>query len=208
MRGALSPRQKHEEFYRTPLGLSRDIKDALYTSVTDIIAVATDELNRRDASNVSPGAFAGVANRETRLKYNEEDIDYNDDGTVKRRTYGVYQGDNPLSSSGVEIATTEFAGLLLNHLKSVSKYGKFDVRGPIPLDAYAYAAWMHNAGSDATKSLAKYGMDWQATIARNTAAYKASPDSSGAKYMVERMIPYGNAVLSLVSQYPTAKLVS
>lgn len=197
--------ETHKAQYRKPDGtLSDDSADAIRVRPSDIVAAASPLWGQR-----APGFFAGVNARETNGAINEEDTDYRDDGSIKAKTYGPFQSDDPSDSitdpAQLVNPVSKFVTSMLKNLEAIAKAAKFDPAYP-PRDAYPYLAWSHNNGlPEVLKSIAAFGMDWQKTINRNTKAYAAGdndPDH-GAGYMVRRMIPYGNAVLKYVDMYPS-----
>jgi hypothetical protein len=104
----------------------------------------------------------------------------------------------------------EFAPTFVGYLIRIGKAAGFTLTN-VPRDAYAYAAWAHNAGIDEPlTSIKKNGFNWQRTIERNKKAYDAGDKDPehGAGYMWLKMIPYANKVLEYVDKYPNAKLVA
>jgi hypothetical protein len=75
---ASSPiRTKHVAAYRLPSGdLSYSRRDAVIVAPGEVKDKAVTLLNRMTQPQLSPGAFVGVAERETGFAINEEDFDY------------------------------------------------------------------------------------------------------------------------------------
>lgn len=197
--------EKHIAMYRLPDGsLKAGRNNAILTTPAMIVSLAAPLWAPR-----SPGFFAGIGDRETAFAINEEDTDFNADGSIKANTYGVVQSgrkqDSITSESDLGPVVARFVDEMNGNLTKIATAAGFDPAKP-PRGAYAYLAWSHNAGLGGVPgkfgpldSIKKYGMDWD--------KLKARPDNQKPGYMHDRMIPYGDAVLRYVDLYPSTGVV-
>lgn len=191
----------HLAQYRLADGsLSGSRSDAIYTDEATIVRLALQY-----SSTVPAGFFVGLGRNETGLASNECDTDFNDDGSVRIRTYGVFQlsrdeaifaasaraAIDPEDLTDVETSVDVCAAVTGAHYRAILAAAGLD-EASATVDVWCYVAWAHNAGlGEPIKSIRTYGLDWN--------ALKARPQND---YMVGKLIPYAENVRTYVLAYP------
>lgn len=184
----LDPSKSRTQFRKGDGSLSSSTSDALTISRTDLAAIVSagsyDE-------NIPTGFFTQTAKRESAFRYNEEDFDYNTDGSLREHSKGLYQiSDDEAAAVGMagadlddpDVASAVFQLLmernlglrpsLLHGQESIADacqaFGTpIDLANPPP-DVWFYLALSHNMGlPSTTKSIRTYGLNAQAWIDRN-----------------------------------------
>lgn len=157
-----------------------------------------------------PGFFVGMAERETGSASNECDIDYNADGSVKARTYGLFQlsrgdaiaaGDlaaaaDPTLLCEVDRACRVVASVMADYRDAIciaAGVGAHDgYHGAPPAAVLWYMAWAHNNGLPTVlRSIASYNLDVD--------ALKARPQND---YVVSKLIPYADTIVASCDEFP------
>jgi hypothetical protein len=175
------------------------------TSRSNAITVDPATVAANAGGILPPGLYVGIAARETNFAINEHDTDFDANGNVVDNSYGLFQspnaGDISTDVNDFGAAMSSMQSICEGYYNQICNASGIDPSNPGNNDPFAYVCWAHNNGIGAVlQSISTYGMDWQATITRNQSA--ASGGDSGAQYMVNRMIPYANAVLGYIQQYP------
>lgn len=155
------------------------------------------------------GFFLGMAERESGLAWNEEDTDYDENGEARdTRTYGLLQLSRKEMAAALDLGAIDpsFAiepeanlragaatmARLSDALKLKASNSDYSDE-----DLMRYICWAHNAGlggDQAGTSAEKYGIDWQACLARNSPGSYAGPGG--------RLEKYSDAVIERARQYP------
>jgi hypothetical protein len=163
------------------------------------------------------GLLVGTANHETNRAQNEIDTDYNDDGSLRLTTYGLYQNSwddavrakklGAIFAPGAQLtdpdaATQVMCSVYESYFQQLASASGFDTSNP-PRDVYAYLYWAHNAGiGNALASIALHandsnfqnnGMDWSAVTG----------PSQTSSYILNTLAPAVNSdILPAVDAYP------
>jgi hypothetical protein len=186
----------------------------LSTSRADAIRIDLDSLRSiiESVSSLPVEFMVVMAQNETGDKpaINQEDTDYYADGSVKKETFGIYQltesERNAAGEYGADLLDPTvnvrvFSTIMERHLATIMEtenkrrdgLGIERLTEPT-IDVYRYLAWSHNNGIGAvTKSIAKYGLDWD--------ALKARPQN---EYMTGRLIPYAERATRSISHIVAA----
>jgi hypothetical protein len=188
---------------------------------------------RQATPKIPPGFIVGICERETNRGAqgacaNQRDLDVDSD----HYTYGMAQCDRAdavkaRSSAALSIEdlfdpatnVAVLASVLEDYLTDICDAAGVDEESP-PLDVWAYMCWAHNQGlSAALKGIKTYGLDWEGMKARNQSAVDAAGGQAaaasqinsgtaqgglkGAYYVVTRLAPYADYVLSRIADYPS-----
>jgi len=176
-----------KSFYRRDNGSdSQNRSDAVTVGPDDIVSSL-------GSTFLAPGLFIGIAKRETNFAVNEHDIDYDEGGNVVRHTYGIFQLDDPSDLGDLSAACSDAIATFERYANDVMSAAGLS---SMTRDAYAYVCWAHNAGEgngQAIDSIRAYGLDWEALKSRQQ-----------NDYVRNRLIPYAEAVMSYVDQYPSS----
>lgn len=170
----------------------------------DVLAIA-----RRSTFGLPIGFFLGMAIRESGKATNEIDTDYDADGNPRSaKTYGLLQITQSEAAAALSLAAVDTDQLLdpdTNLYVGASTFDAYSAAlaaagfaagaGGLPYvedDVRKYVALAHNIGiGSATRSVATYGLDWSALVAR--------PQKDLFR---QRQIPYCESIEKYSMQYP------
>lgn len=152
------------------------------------------EAARRVSFGVPVGFILGMAIRESGLKINEIDTDYDEDGNPREaQTYGLLQIRRSEALTALSLTAIDAEELVdpeTNIKVACTVFDKYRVAldaaaqpGYAEEDMLRYLCWAHNAGiGNALPSVVRYGLDWQATLARNSPGSYAGPGGRLQRY--------------------------
>jgi Transglycosylase SLT domain len=163
------------------------------------------------SSRIPPGYALGVAKHESGMEgglyvTNEHDTDTKtkDDGTVVvYDSYGIFQMGKTEAIKAHVIPTADALIDPENNVKCAAIVfesnldkilaafrDKYGYETPLTDDVWRYCAWGHNAGIDEpVKSIATYGMDWQAALNRNQ-----------NEWFYNKLVPYTDDVVAEIQR--------
>ncbi len=169
----------------------------LYLDASEVEAAV-----RANTSVVPVGFFVGMIERESGGKWNEVDTDYDEAGEPRTGldTYGLCQVRKSefLRALSLGAVSDEAACDPATNLQAFSNLMGTNlaaIRAASPdaldFDVWCYLAWSHNAGlGSALKSIATYGLDWEAA--------KARPQNA---WFTTRLIPYAEHIANRVGDF-------
>jgi hypothetical protein len=162
------------------------------------------ELARAHGFGVPVGWIVGVAKRESNWSPNQIDTDFDEEGNPRpAKTYGLCMIRRSEALTALSLTAIDTSGLLdpatnIKVLSTVTARHRTLLSAAAPNeyseeDMLRYLCWAHNAGpGDSLPGIRKYGLDWQAALARNPAG----------GYVNTRLRRYTDAVIDFVNRYP------
>jgi hypothetical protein len=183
-----------EEYVSDDAPPTTSVSAAKYISpsrVYDLVVWAQKQLG---LANVTAQYFVGTVTREADFKTNEWDTEVAKPKLPHGyQSVGIYQiGSEEAGRYGFRLeemldpvkSTVVMVRLAEAHRVAIRKAAGLSSSDPDPADINAYLAIAHNKGtSEATLSIAQYGLDWS--------AYKSRPENAGSS-----VIPYGDDCIS------------
>lgn len=169
----------------------------LYVSQAEL-----EQLVRDNTSVIPVGWFVGTVERESGRKWNEVDTDYDADGNPRtgKDTYGLCQVRKSefvqaLSIGAISDESACDPATNLSAFSNLMGRNLAAIRTAAPdapdFDVWCYLAWSHNAGlGGVLKSIATYGLDWEAA--------KARPQND---WFRNRLIPYAEHIANRVNDF-------
>jgi hypothetical protein len=176
----------------------------LYLDIEQLLAVV-----RANTYGIPVGWFVGMAEREIGgrnvggpFKWNEVAADFNEDGSSKGGdTYGLFQVRKSAFAASLSLGALSDsaacdpatnAGAFCRRMNANLSAIRLAAPNASEFDVWCYLAWSHNAGlGDALRSIANYGLDWDAA--------KSRPQND---WFLDRLIPYAEHIATRATDYP------